>query len=175
MSILNVFFEFKFIDLALPFLTLVALFLAYFQLTDLRKHKKIEFTYQLYRDFFIYLNEEGNSDQKTWLFGGEVNNIDETKIGDLLEQFEAIWSLQNKKMVEKDIVYDLFAYYITKASHAKNPTAKEYIEKLRIEETNTLGYTEDIFIGYETLLKQISNKRVLYKKRFMKHLKKKKK
>ena len=165
------FFEFKFIDLLPSFLTVIALVFAYYQLVDIRKHKRVEFTYQLYRDFFNYLNEEKNKDQKDWLFGEDIKNIDKTKIGDLLEQFEAVWSLQNKKLVEDDVVYDLFGVYIIKAAEAKNPSATEYIAQLKIEEKKVLKFSEDLFIGYESLLKQMKSKKKLYKKSFRKDLK----
>lgn len=151
------FFEFKFVDLLLPILTIVVLVISYYQLVDIRKHKRIEFTYQLYRDFFNYLNEERNSDLRNWLLGDKVKNLDRNKIGDLLEHFEAVWSLQNKKQIEDDVVYDLFSFYIMKAEQAKNPSALEYIEKTRLDKNGGLDYSNDLYIGYESLLRQMKS------------------
>jgi hypothetical protein len=160
----STFFDFKFVELFPLLLTIIAIVFAYYQLLDIRKHKRIEFTYQLYRDFFNYLNEEKNKDQKDWLFGVVVPNIDKIKIGDLLEHFEAVWSLQNKSLVEIDIVYDLFGYYILKVSAAKCPSVVEYIEELRIQEPE---FSADLFIGFESLLKQMQDKKEFYKKEFI--------
>ena len=95
--------DFRLIDLSLPIIASLALYVAYRQLKDIRKHQMIEFTYQLYRDFFNYLNDEKNKKQKDWLFGLAPSDIDEVKIGDLLEQFEALWSLQSKGLIDDDI------------------------------------------------------------------------
>lgn len=154
------FFEIKLLDLAIPILTLFALVVAYWQLKDIRKHRTIEFTYQLYRDFFNYLNDEKNKDLKSWLFGGKVPNIDRDKIGDLLEQFEAVWSLQSKNLVDDDVAYDLLSYYILKASTAVEPTASEYIEELKQSEKICLhGYTDDLYVGYRALVSQMGSRK----------------
>jgi hypothetical protein len=157
------FFEIRFVDLLLPILTIVALVIAYYQLLDIREHKRIEFTYQLYRDFFNYLNETENKELKDWLFGTEVKNLDRNKIGDLLEQFEAVWSLQNKNLIEEDVVYDLFSFYILKAAEAKNPSALQYLEQVRIEEKGLVGYADDLFIGYEYLFQIMKDKKNIAK------------
>jgi len=150
------FFEVRFVDLIVPLVAFIALLVAWWQLRDIRKHRRVEFTYQLYRDFFNYLNDEKNRDIKGWLFGQDVVNLDGIKIGDLLEQFEAVWSLQTKDLVDEDIVYDLFSYYIMKASNTANPTASAYIDQLKLEEKECLvGYTDDLFVGYENLLRQM--------------------
>ncbi|MEP7195446.1 MAG: hypothetical protein ABI851_02935 [Saprospiraceae bacterium] len=169
------FFELKFVDLIAPILTIAALIIAYYQLVDIRKQKRIEFTYQLYRDFFNFINEERNCDIRKWIFGEEVKKIDRNKIGDLLEQFEAVWSLQNKRQIENDVVYDLFAFYIFKAEQAKNPSALEYIEQLRIDEKNLLEFSNQLFIGYESLLSQMKSKRSISEKAESDHLKSTKK
>lgn len=146
------FWAIKFIDLFAPLLTIVALLIAYFQLTDVRKQKKIEFTYSLYRDFFNYLNNKENRDVKNWLFGIETSEIDKIKIGDLLEHFEALWSLKKQKMIDIGIAYDLFGYYIVKASKAVNPTADEYINELKILEQQNLVFRDDLFEGFQSIL-----------------------
>ncbi len=169
---MNCFWEIKFVDLLLPALTAIGLVFAYLQLSDIWKHKRIEFTYQLYRDFFNYLNTTENKDLRNWLYGKEANQIDKDKIGDLLEQFEAIWSLQNKNLIEKDVVYDLFAFYILKAAEAK-PSAIEYIKEVRIEEVDLI-ITDDLFIGYETLLNQIKEHHIPKNTKQKKKQKKKK-
>lgn len=138
----------KFLSLVGPFIALIALVIAYYKLKDLRVHKRIEFTYDLYRHFFAFLNEERNGDIKRWLFGEEVADLDLVKLGDLLEQFEAVWSLKKKGMVDNDVFYDLFSYYIEKAQAAKNPTPFEYVEALKMEEMQALGYTKDLFEGF---------------------------
>jgi hypothetical protein len=158
------FWDLRFVDLILPILTILVLIIAYYQLRDFRLHKRIEFTYDLYRHFFNYLNDPLNKDVRAWLFGATVEHIDKNKIGDLLEQFEAVWSLQNKKLVEKDVVYDLFSFYILKAAQAKKPSALEYIEYVRVEEKKVLvGYSDDLFIGYQCLLNTMNEKKSLAK------------
>ena len=152
--------DFRLIDLSLPIIASLALYVAYRQLKDIRKHQMIEFTYQLYRDFFNYLNDEKNKKQKDWLFGLAPSDIDEVKIGDLLEKFEALWSLQSKGLIDDDIAYDLFSYYVLKASVATAPSASEYISRLKREDRECLReYTDDLYVGYNSLVKQMGSRK----------------
>ena len=146
------FWTIKFIDLITPVLTIAAIIVAYFQLIDIRKQKKIEFTYSLYRDFFNYINNNENQEIKNWLFGISKNETDTIKIGDLLEHFEALWSLKRQGMIDTDIAYDLFGYYIVKASKAINPTTEEFICELKELEQQNLGFRDDLFEGFQLIL-----------------------
>lgn len=152
------FWEIRFIDLIVPLLTIAALIIAYFQLLDIRKQKRIEFTYSLYRDFFNYINTKENFDLKNWLFGDANARIDRDKIGDLLEQFEALWSLKRRDMIDIEIAYDLFSYYILKASKATNPTTDEYISQLKEAEKETLGFREDLFEGFQSIVLEMEGR-----------------
>jgi len=154
------FFVVRLTDLVLPLLTVLALLIAYFQVADIRKHKRIEFTYQLYRDFFNYLNHPQNKDLRDWIFGRKVPGIDHEKIGDLLEQFEALRSLQRRDLIDSDIAYSLFAFYILKSGVASEPTVQEYIKEVReLEMTSSENYTDDIFEGYLTLLSEMRRRK----------------
>lgn len=151
------FWELKFIDIIVPFLTLIALVIAYFQIIDIRKQKRIEFTYTLYRDFIHYINQSDNSDLKEWLFGCNQHRVDNNKVGDLLEHFEALWSLKRQGMINVEIAYDLFAYYILKAANTSKPSAFEYIENLKEVEKNSLGYRDDLYEGFLSILEDMKD------------------
>jgi hypothetical protein len=129
--------------------------IGYVQLRNLRREKKIEFGYTLYNDFFQYINAEKNKDLKDWLFGKGNKIEDVDRIGDLLEKLEAVYTYRKQGMVNDELFYDLFSFYIEKVFAAKNPSGAEYIAHVREIEKGNIVKTNDIFIGVEIMFEKI--------------------
>ena len=129
------------------------------QLQKMTANKRIDFTYQVYMDFFSFLNDKENKDLKGWLFGEQVilpNNY--TRLGDLFEKFEAVYSLMKQKSINREVFYDLISYYVEKASSStNNPNFEHYVQYIRDEELKkgVVVETGDIFIGFQHLLNLI--------------------
>jgi hypothetical protein len=58
-------------------------------------------------------------------------------------------------MVNNELFYGLFSFYIEKVFVAKNPFGTEYIAHVRARENGNLAKTDDIFIGVERMFKKI--------------------
>lgn len=129
--------------------------IGYAQLHSLRREKKIEFSYTLYNDFFQFINAEKNKDLKDWLFGKGNEIEDWDRIGNLLEKLEVVYTYRKQGMLNDELFYDLFSFYIEKAFAAKNPSGAEYIVHVRELEKGNLAKTDDIFIGVERMFEKI--------------------
>ena len=135
------------IETAILIITTIGVVFAFVSIRDIRRQKRIEFAYQQYRDFFNYLNTPENKDLRSWLFGEEIVIEDKNRIGDLLEQFECVANYYRRNLIDEHMVYTLFAFYVLKVFAAKNPTAFEYIESVRMEEKEVVYAVDTIFAG----------------------------
>jgi hypothetical protein len=143
--------------------TIAILWVAWSQLSQIKKDKRVEFTYKVYMDFFAFINEERNKDLKEWLFGRDKAAIaekDYDRLGDLFEKFESVNTLLMCNSLDENVFYNLISYYIEKAFVAKKPTADEFIASVRKHETKKIGGdTSDIFQGSEELYKKVMKMR----------------
>jgi len=144
------------ISTGLLLITTAILVVGYFQLQAFKKANKIEFTYRVYMDFFIFLNKPDNSDLKLWMFGKDVEVKDkDIRIGDILEKFEAMNSLMKTGSMDDGIFYDTMGFYVEKSFSAHNPSAMEYIDNARKEEKNNLKKTSDLYDGTIALWRKV--------------------
>jgi hypothetical protein len=144
-------------DFWMLIVTTLILVVGWWQLRNFREEKRIEFGYKVYTNFFSFLDMDKNKDIKDWLFGKEPKINDWDRLGDLFEKFEVVYTFMKKNLIDDELFYDLFSFYIEKAFSAKNPSAQEYIEYARKKEEGKIGKTDDIFIGVERLYKKIKS------------------
>jgi hypothetical protein len=121
---------------------IVTAYIAYYgrkQLLQFIADKKADFTYQVYIDFFNFINKSENSITKAWIFGsnekpidrfiGDEENPEWVKISDVLEKFEAVAVLWKKHSIDEDIFYGIISYYLDSANKkTKNPNLHDYIK-----------------------------------------------
>lgn len=121
--------------------TSLILLIGWNQLAQLKKEKKIEFTYSVYKDLCNFLNDARNEKINDWFYDLlprdskiEVNSKDWIKIGKLLEKFESIAAFKDRKVIDEKIYEGIISTYIWEMfTYTKNPTVVQYIEAERNE------------------------------------------
>ena len=109
--------------------------------------------YRISMDLDAWLRE--HKEAKDWIF----TKLDHEKLGDRYNEwefddflgfFETIWSFDKKKLVDKNIVYDLFSDYLISVYEANDFELKTIIDEGRIKEAEV-----DFYIGVEKLYKEM--------------------
>ena len=129
--------------------TLGIVAVAFVQLRRFNRQVRADFTYKVYRDLREWLRTHPNARQ--WL-----NNPDREPLGDhydewdfdeFLTYFEAVWSLWLKRLVDREMVYDLLSDDLITTYEANDREIEKIIRGLRTEEPDA----DDVFIGVEQL------------------------
>ncbi len=116
-----------------------------------------DFLYKISRDLDDWLSN--HPDARNWIFSKSDKEkisrerYDEWEFDDFLGFFETIWSFDKKKLVDKEIVYDLFSDYLIDVYEANNFEIKNLIEEMRKE-----GEENDLYIGVEGLYKEMKKR-----------------
>lgn len=146
----------KYSDLFVAFsaLSTFGLFIiAWWQLSKFKNQVRADFLYRISRDLDAWLRE--HKPAREWVF----NKLDHEKIGDRYDKwefddylgfFEIIWSFDKKRLVDKEIVYDLFSDYLVDVYEANDFEIKKIIERMREEEGKS-----DLYVGVESLYKEM--------------------
>jgi len=128
------------------------LMVALWQLNKFNNQTRADFTYKVYRDLLGWLNS--HKEVKNWIFKPKNiplgSNFDEWEFDDFLGYFETVWSLNKKRLVDKNIIYDLLSDYLISVYEANDKELEEIINKIRKEEGKP-----DLYIGVEKLYKEM--------------------
>lgn len=132
------------------------------QLFRIIKDKRVDFTYQVYRDLFQYLNDPTNENIKEWLFEGknykEIPKDQYYKLGDLFEKFEAVNSLAKQNSLDEQTFYSLISFYVDMAaSDKKTLTADMFIKSERESYKSKIPYSANLYDGFYKLRKRIAD------------------
>jgi len=141
------------IGTAVATLGLVAV--AFVQLRRFNRQVRADFTYKVYSDLRQWLRL--HPDARAWIDdpdGTPLDNdhYDEWNMDEFLTYFEAVWSLRLKRLVDRDMVYDLLSDDLITAYEANNLEIEKIIRDMRSEPG-----CSDVFIGVEKLYREMKH------------------
>ena len=142
------------------FATCVIAGIAYCQLAAFNKTKRIEFTYQVDKDFNEFLNGSDNAKASAWLIDDEeLKPEDWDSLRELLDKIEAIYPLMASGVIDKEIFYHYLSHYVECVfveSDTKKPLAKDYIQYCRDEAiARNQKNPDEIYAGLYLLLGEV--------------------
>ncbi|MCM8788074.1 MAG: hypothetical protein NC935_08525 [Candidatus Omnitrophica bacterium] len=128
--------------------------IAYWQLNRMNVQNKADFTYKVYKDLIKWL--EKNKECRNWIL--KLNeklksNFEKWEFDDFLGYFVTIYALKRRKLIDKEMVYDLFSDYLISVYEANDFELKEIIRELREKEKK-----EDLYIEIEELYKEMKQR-----------------
>jgi hypothetical protein len=134
--------------------TVAVAVIALWQLTKFTNQIKADFTYRIYKDLLDWLKDHKQA--REWIFNPAGKKLklyyDKWEFDDFLGYFVALWSLKEKKLVDKKIIYDLLSDYLISAYEANDKELKSYIEQMRKDERKP-----DLYIEINKLYEEMKN------------------
>jgi hypothetical protein len=130
----------------------VGVIIALCQLNKMAVQMRADFTYKVFQDHEKWL--DGRKEFKKWIyFNRKVllkPNYEKWELDDFLGYYEALATLEDKDLIDKDVAYALFSYDLMTTYEAHNFELRKIIEEIRKEENDP-----DIFSGVEDLYKEM--------------------
>jgi len=142
----------KMVDISILQTVLIGIgaLIAWLQLRRMNLQAKADFTYRVYDDLLKWLSN--HKECRKWIFSLDTllkPNFDKWEFDDYLGYFETIWSLKKKRLVDKEIVYDILSDYLISVYEANDFELKRIIDKVRDDEG------KDFYEGVENLYKEM--------------------
>ncbi len=139
---------------------LIALSLILIQLRNNNKIAKINLTYSICKDIDKW--EKEHPEASRWISKLDsplADKYEKFEFDDYLGYYEALYYLKLNGSVDEGLVYELFSNELESIYEANNFELKGLILKMRKEENDP-----EIYIGVESLYKDIKSKRKYLKK-----------
>jgi hypothetical protein len=132
-------------------LTLFLIIFAWIQLSLMRRQIRADLIHKIYNEMMTWL--EKHPETRKWIFALDkkldLKKYDDLFLDDFLSFFEEIWTFSKQKLIDFDLVYDLFSDFLIKPYEFN---LKELIESLREKEKSP-----DYYIGVEELYRKMKD------------------
>jgi hypothetical protein len=115
----------------------------------MRRQIRGDLIHKIYNEMMSWL--EKHPDTRRWIFALDkkldLKEYNDLFLDDFLSFFEEIWTFSKRKLIDFDLVYDLFSDFLIKPYEFN---LKELIESLREKEKSP-----DYYVGVEELYKKM--------------------